>query len=341
VPSDGVRGGRTVRGLLAGVPLRVRLAAVACCAAAAGAAVMGFACVQAARSGLMWQADQQLRAYADQLTSHPFTVMPAGPGPGGAASDAFVIEVVSANQLVIATGADGRPGPVLAGIPARAGQLAVVRASRGARTWLMVAQPVHFSARHIMFTYGIEGYLLHVTSTSRPGMDGTLVVGLDLGSVRQAISKITVGVIAVSGAAVLVIAFAGLAVSRAILRPLARAETLAAGVAADGLARQVTGDHPGSLAGGLVQSLNGVLSRLEDARMSAEAARRSGDRMRSVLDGACRELRRPASVVRGCAEYCRLRGPLTACELDRMISRIADETARIDAIIDDLDRTGN
>lgn len=288
MPGDGVRGMRTVRRLLAGVPLRVRLAAVACCAAAAGAGVMGLACSQAARSALMWQADQQLRAYADQLTSRPFTAMPAGPGPGGAASRAFVIEVVSGNQLVIVTGADGRPGPARAGNAAHAGQLAVDRASSGAGSWLVVAEPVRYSAHRILFTYGSDGYFLHVTSTSRPGTDGTLVIGLDLRSVSQAITKITVSVVAVSGAAVLVLAFASLAVSRAVLRPLARAETTAAG----------------------------------------------------FLAGACSELRRPVSVVRGCAEYYRLRGPLTAGELDRMMSRIADEAARIDAIIDDLAGTG-
>lgn len=308
MPSSVILGRRIVRRLLAGVPLRVRLVAVACCAAAAGAVVMGLACSQAARSGLMSQADQQLRAYTEQLTSHPFTAMPAGPGPGGAASAAFLIEVVSGNQLVIVTGADGRPGPALAGNPLRAGQLAVVRASRGAGSWLVVAQPVHYSARRIMFTYGSDDYFLQVTSTSRPGTDGTLMVGLDLRSVSQAITKITVTVVAVSVAAVLFVAFAGLAVNRAMLRPLSRAETMAAGV--------------------------------QDARLSAEAARKSGDRMRGLLAGACRDLRRPVSVVSGCAEYYRQRGPLTGAQLDRMMSRISDEAARIDAIIDDLADAG-
>jgi hypothetical protein len=335
VPSDGVRSGRTVRGLLAGVPLRVRLVAVACCAVAAGAAVTGLACRQAARSGLMWQADQQLRAYADQLTSHPFTAMPAGPGPGGTAGGAFIIEVVSGNQVVMVTGADRRPGPALAGIPVRAGQPAVVRASGGDGSWLVVAQPVHYSAQRILFTYGSDGYFLHVTSMSRPGTDGTLVVGLDLRRVSLAITKITLSVITVSAAAVLLTGFAGLVVNRAILRPLARAQTTAADLAPDPAPRVPAG-RPGSLASGLAQSLNQLLSRLEDARMSAEAARESSDRMRSVLAGGCRELRQRVGVVHGCAEHYRLTEPLTARQLDRLISRIADEAARIDAMIDDL-----
>jgi two-component system, OmpR family, sensor kinase len=336
VPSDGVGGRRTVIGLRAGVPLRVRLAAVACCAAAAGAAVMGLACSQAARSGLMSQADQQLRAYADQLTSHPFAAMPAGPGPGGAASGEFVIEVVSANQLVMVTGADGRPGPALSGIRLRGGQLAVVRASSGGGGWLVVSQPVHYTAKRILFTYGSDGYFLHVTSTSRPGTDGTLMVGLDLGSVGHASAEITLTVAAVSAAAVLVIGLAGLAVNRVLLRPLAQAQAIAAAVAPHDLARQVPDGAPGSLAGGLAQSVNRLLSEMEDARMSADAARKSSDQMCSALVGACRELRQRISVVRGCAEYYELTEPRTNRQLDRLMSRIAGEAARINTIIDDL-----
>jgi signal transduction histidine kinase len=338
--SDGIRDRRTVRGLLAGMPLRIRLVTVACCATAAGAGVMGLACREAAHSGLMGQADQQLRAYADQLTSHPFTAMPAGPGPGGPASMPFVLEVVSGNQLVMVTGADGRPGPALARIPVRPGQLGVVGASSGTGSWLVLAQPVHYNARRILFTYGSDGYFLHVTSTSRPGIDGTLVIGLDLGGVSQAVTKITVSVIAVGGTAVLIVAFAALAVNRAILRPLARAETVTAGVVAHGPARPVPGGHPGSLASDLAQSLNGLLSQLADARTSAEATRTSTEQMRTVLASTCRELRRPVSVVRGCAEYYRRARPPTAHELDRLMSRIANETARIDAIVNDLAGNG-
>jgi signal transduction histidine kinase len=284
----------------------------------------------------MSQADQQLRAYADQLTSHPFTAMPAGPGPGGAASGEFVIEVVSANQLVMVTGADGRPGPALSGIPVRADRLAVVRASSGGGDWLVVTQPVHYTAKRIMFTYGSDGYFLHVTSTSRPGMDGTLMVGLDLGRVSQASAKITLMVVAVSTAAVLIIGFAALAVTRILLRPLARAQAIAAAVVAHGLPRQVPDGPPGSLAGGLAQSVNRLLSEMEDTRMSADAARKSSEQMCSALVGACRDLRQRVSVVRGCAEYYELTEPRTDGQLDRPMSRIVDEAARIDATIDGL-----
>jgi signal transduction histidine kinase len=313
---------------------------VACCAAAAGAAVMGMACREAADRALMGQADQQLRAYADQLTNHPFTAMPVGPGPGGLASSAFVLEVVSGKQLVMVTGADGRPGPALTEVPVRVSELGTVRASSGTGSWLVLARPVHYSARRILFTYGSDGYFLHVTSTSRPGIDGTLVIGLDLAGVSQAVTKITVSVATVSGVAVLVVALAALALSRAILRPLAQAETVAAGVAAHGLTRPVPGAHPGSLASDLANSLNGLLSQLADAGKSIHAARTSTDQMRTILASTCRQLRRPVSVVRGCAEHYQQPRP-PAARLDRLMNRIAGEAARIDAIIDDLADSGH
>jgi HAMP domain-containing protein len=345
VRDDGVRGGRAVTRMLAGVPLRVRLVAVACCLVAAGAGITGLACSLAARGFLTGQADQELRAYADVLTSRPFTVMPAAPGPGGAADSGFLVEVTgSGSQLVLRAGPDSRPGPAAAGIPVRAGQLAVVPAGSGGGSWLVVTEPVHYSARHIPFTYGYDSFSLYVTGTARPGTAGTLVVGLDLSSVGRVIREITVRCAAAGGAAVLAVAFLGLAVIRAILRPLARMEKAAAGVVAGGLSRQVPDGHPRGEAGGLTQSLSRALSQAGQAcnasAVAADAARRSSGQMRAVIADTGRELRRPVSVIRGFAEYYRLRGPLTAGELDRMMGRVADEAARVDALIDDLARTG-
>ncbi len=336
MPSDGVRGRRAVTGLLAGVPLWVRLVAIACCLVAGGAGIIGLGCALAARDSLMWQADQQLRSYAALLASRPFRAMPAGPGPDEPAGGAFVIEVVSAGQVLMRTGADPRPGPALARIPVRAGQLATVPASSGAGSWLVVGEPVHYDAQRILFTYGSDGYYLNVTSTARPGAAGTLVVGLDLHGVGQEIRTLAVGGAVVGGAAVLAVAVFGTAVLRAILRPLARMRKTAAGVVARGLACRLPDDHPRGLAGGLSRSVDSVLTEIGHARVSADAATGSSERMRTVLAGTCQELRRAASIVRGCTEYYRERGPLTAREVDRMMGRVAAEAARMDALIDDL-----
>ena len=56
--------------------LRVRLVAAAVCLLAAGAGIIVGASVSATRGELTRQADQQLRAYAGQLTSRPFLLTP-------------------------------------------------------------------------------------------------------------------------------------------------------------------------------------------------------------------------------------------------------------------------
>lgn len=320
--------------------MRWRLVAVACCAVAAAAAGTGLACSLAARGFLMGQADQELRAYADVLTRGPFTVMPAGPGPEGATSGGFLVEVTgSGSRLVLRAGPDSRPGPAAAGIPVRAGQLAVVPAGSGGGSWLVVTEPVRYTARYIPFTYGYDSFSLYVTSTARPGTAGTLVAGLDLSSAGRVIREVTAVCAAAGGAAVLAVAVLGLAVIRAVLRPLAEMEKIAAG----GISRRLPDGHPRGKAG-LAQSLSRALSQAGQARkasaVAADAARRSSEQMRAAIAGTCRELRRPVSIIRGSAEYSRLRGPLTAGELDQMMTRVADEAAHMAALIDDLARTG-
>ena len=105
--------------------LRVRLLATVVCLLATGAVIIVVAGVSAIRSHLTRQAGQQLRAYAEQLTSHPFQLTPysqaAAPGapdlaglvPGSlaglaAGTSAVSIEVRGSDgQLVMRTGPAG------------------------------------------------------------------------------------------------------------------------------------------------------------------------------------------------------------------------------------------
>ena len=149
--------------------LGARLVAAACCLLAAGAAIVVLATGMLAHGYLMGQADRQLRAYARMLASGPFTVMPDYPGPGAGAG--LLTEVTSrGGQLVLRTGPGRPPGPAAARIPRRAGQLATVPASSGGGSWLVIAVPVHYQARHIAYTYGSSGFSLLVSGTARPGL---------------------------------------------------------------------------------------------------------------------------------------------------------------------------
>ena len=69
-------------------------------------------------------------------------------------------------------------------------------------------------------------------------------------------------------------------------------------------------------------------------------ARRATEQNRQAIAATGRELRRPLSVLAGLTEYYRHHDQLTAGDFDRLLGRVADETARIDAIIDDRLRPG-
>jgi hypothetical protein len=180
----------------------------------------------------MRQADQQLRGYAARLASRPFVVTPfsgVGPGALGAAAaggSGYGIDVLGpAGQLVLGTGLGRRPGtgqpgpvapPVSARTATRPGQVVTVSAAGGA-SWRVIAEPIHYRARHIPFGYSAEDFALLVTGQARPGLAGTLVVGLDLDGIGQVIGRLAVVSLVLSGLAIAAVAWLSMAAVRRIL----------------------------------------------------------------------------------------------------------------------------
>jgi signal transduction histidine kinase len=322
------------------------------CLLAAGAAVITGACGLVARDYLMRQADQQLRSFAAQLVSHPFVASPlfglaAGAPSTAGSSGGISIEVRgSRGQLVMRAGPAARTGPVipqvLSGIAAHAGQLVTVAAGGGGGGWRVIAEPIHYQVRRIPFSYSADGFSVLITSRARPGQAGTLVAGLDLASIGHAIGRFTVTGLAVSAMVLLVTACLGVAVIRAILRPVTQAHRTLAAAAAGELSHQVPDRHGGTDAGRLAWSLNKMLSQAEHALStlvaSEAAARRSSEEMSRIIADTGRQLHGPLSVIHGLAQTCRRRR-LSASELDRMINRVASEATRMDALIDKLQPT--
>jgi two-component system, OmpR family, sensor kinase len=282
-------------------PLGVRLVAVAVCLLAVGAAVLTGASGLVARGYLMGRADQQLRAYADSLTRHPFEVNPLGglsPGTLAAGAGAFSIEVRGpGGQLVLRAAPGSRPAQVLPQVAVRAGQLVTATAA-GGDGWRLITEPIRYQARRILFAYSPQDFSLLVTGHGRAGVAGTLVVGIDLASVGQAVGRmVTVG-LAVSGAAVLLVACLGAVLIRVLSRPSAQPEE--------------TGE-PGE----------------------------SGEQPGRTLADTLAELRRPLSVIHGLARDYRGRGTLSAADADRMMARVASEAGRMDALLAGLPPPGD
>jgi len=323
---DGFRAGRGAAALLAPRSLPVRLAAVAVCLVAAGAGAITAASHQAARSYLARQAEQQLRSYTGLLTSHPFTVFPGSRTAPGASSlggtgRALSLEVCAADGLVLISAGPAVP-------PA------------GGGSWLTIAEPIHYQAHHIPFAYGAENTSLSVTGTTSPGFAGTLRVGLDQASIGQAIGRLTIICLTVSGIVLLLIAGAAAGVIRVLLRPVARmAQTADAVAAGDLLARMPLRPGHGE-AGRLARSFNRTLSqaeqRLSGTARAEVAARHSTERMGRVIADTASNLRRPVSVLAGLAEYCRERGQPGRDDLDGLMRQVADQASRVERLLDDL-----
>jgi two-component system, OmpR family, sensor kinase len=281
-----------------------------CLVAAAGVAVAaaGYLTV---RGYLMRQADQQLRSYAGDLASHPFSVFPAAPlapgvpglggpdglgGPGGSGGGAVSIEI-----------RDSEGGPVMSAGPA-------LRAVSSGN-WLAIAEPVHYQYRHIPFVFGAEDSSLAVTSPARPGLAGTLVVRLSLASIGRVAGRLAVTGLAVTGVVLLLTGGLAAVVIRATLRPLTRMERTTADAAADRAE----------------QALSAAAAAEAAARGSAEQAGRA-------IADAAGQLRRPVQVLHAIAGYFPQRERLAPDESGRLMRQVAEEAARIEVLIDDLVR---
>jgi hypothetical protein len=302
--------------------LRVRLVAAAMCLLAAGAVIIVVASVSATRSHLTRQAEQQLRAYAAQLTSHTFSLMPfsqAAPGSPGlsdlaAGTSAVSIEVRgSGGQLVMRTGPGGPAGPgvhaAAAQVPVGPDRPATIRPARHG-SYLAIAQPIRYRAHRIPYAYSAEDFALHVTSPAGTGSPGTLVVSVSLARIGQATNHLAVILLATSGLVLLGTGCLAAGVIGGALRPDRMAPVLSAAMTELGRLQAPAG-QPGA------------------------AGRRVAEQNRQAIAAAGGELRKPLSVLSGLTEYYRHRGQLTPGEFDGLLGRVADETARIDAIIDD------
>ena len=135
-------------------------------------------------------------------------------------------------------------------------------------------------------------------------------MSVSLARIGEATSRLAVMLLAASGLVLLAAGCLAAWVIRAMLRPDRVAPALSAAAAQLGQLRAPAGE-PGSV------------------------ARRVAEQKRQAIAATGRELRKPLSVLGGLAEYYRHRDQLTPGEFDRLLGRVADETARIGAIIDD------
>jgi hypothetical protein len=332
------------------LPLRVLLPCVAVGLVASGAAAIGVADVQAAGGYVMRQADVGLRACASSMLSHgpvaepgfgPVAVPGSGPVPGQAPLVPCGMELLSVSGQVLIPAPADAGGPA---IPASgswlaahlAGPVTVPGSASGGR-WRVVIKAVHYQAQRMLFVFEPDDLRYLISGPAGHGSSGMLVVMTGLAGTGQSAA----GYAAVAGTVLVLLAAAVFAVARAILRPPREP----AGLAAD--AGQGVGGRPGDAMaslGVLADRDHGRYSmtaaimreRLQASHAAEAAARGSAADMAGQLEQACLQLRKPAAVVHGFADYYRQQGNPPPAGLDRMLQRVTGEITRMETLVEGL-----
>ena len=302
--------------------------------AAAGAVAAGLAVVPEASVYLTRQADEDVLACAASLPGRGLVIVPGSvPARSQVPPAACGIELLSARGQVLVPAADW---PVIAvGRGWLAAHLARPVTLSGAGTggrWRVVITAVRYQARRIPYVYGPDNMRYVISGPAGPGQAGLAAVMTGLAGA----GRVAVGYAAAAGVVLALLAGATLAAARAIVRPLRPGGGLTSSTrpASAGLTPSTRPASAGLT--GSTGSASAGLIRSDDRAVEA-AARRSAQEMSARLAEVSLELRAPVSVVYGFAQYCRHRGTPPPASLDRMMARVENEAARMDALLRKLE----
>ncbi|MFT3865295.1 MAG: HAMP domain-containing sensor histidine kinase [Solirubrobacterales bacterium] len=159
------------------------------------------------------------------------------------------------------------------------------------------------------------------------------IVAVPLGDTNATLSHLIIIELVVSGAILIALAVAAWWLVGVGLRPLRRMGEVAGHIAAGDLSRRVEPDNNRTEVGRLGKALNAMLVQIE----AAFAERAAGERrLRRFLADASHELRTPLASIRGYSELYRMGAATDPSAVERAMSRIESESARMGGLVDDL-----
>ncbi len=297
------------------IPLWVSLPCVAVSVVALGTVAAGAVGITGTRGYLTRQTDSNLLACAGGTMGQRLVDWPApGPAPSGGCD----AELLSASGQVLALPSAGTGrGPAIpvgrAWLAAHTARPVTVPGVGG--SWRVLLEAVHYQPQRILYVYGPDDVQYAISGRTGPGPAGLLVVMARTAGLGRLTAQIAASYAPAAGAVLVLLAAAGLAMTRAVLRPLR--ETARFGPFAPAVAK--------------------VSERMDASRATEAAAHRSVAEMTGRLSEVSQELRTPVSIVRGFAESCRQRGKPGPTASDPMMRRIADEITRIETLVAQLD----
>jgi two-component system OmpR family sensor kinase len=159
------------------------------------------------------------------------------------------------------------------------------------------------------------------------------VVAVPLGDTSATLNRLAVIELIVSAAILVALASGGWWLVGVGLRPLRRMGEVAEDIAAGDLSRRVEPANDRTEVGRLGMSLNAMLEQIEAAFAEREA---SEARLRQFLADASHELRTPLAAIRGYSELYRIGAGRDPEQIERAMTRIEAESARMAGLVDDL-----
>jgi two-component system, OmpR family, sensor kinase len=339
---------QSVRALPGRMPLRTKLISAVLALVAIALVVISAAGLLILRNDLLGPTDSSLAASIGGAPNDVRTYLNTGntrPESGvaldwvsGGRVDPVIIPVSGVNQGQFGGFAPPQTmsGPAIevndSWLAANSGHIITLPARSGGGRWRVLMEPQVFG------------------TTTGGTISGTVVLAVDVTSVYTTIGQLMGIDLLVSLAVICVLGLVVVAVIRRSLRPLIDIERTAGAIAAGDLSRRVPERDRRTEVGRLGHSLNVMLSHIESAfsarSRSEAAARRSEEKMRQFVADASHELRTPLTAIRGFAEYYRQRGGiavgdngsgrLAGPDMDRIMRRVEQESARMGILVEDM-----
>ncbi|MDP1712725.1 MAG: HAMP domain-containing sensor histidine kinase [Candidatus Nanopelagicaceae bacterium] len=183
------------------------------------------------------------------------------------------------------------------------------------------------------FTLDVPGADFRVLARVLPSALGSIVVAQSLDNIDQTLHRLQVLFIFIGLIVLLLIALASRKVISIGLRPLEAVEATAESIAAGDLSARLPEAKPDTEVGRLVESLNQMLTRIEESFAARTA---SENRLRRFVADASHELRTPLTAIRGFAELHRQGAVKGDEQTKELIGRIEKESLRMGSLVEDL-----
>lgn len=183
------------------------------------------------------------------------------------------------------------------------------------------------------FTIEAPGADFRAIARSLPNNSGTVVAAQSLNELDNTVGKLGFLFFVISLVLLLLMAIAARAVVKVALRPLEDAEETAEEIASGNLSARMPEAAPKTEVGRLVNSLNAMLSRVEE---SFAVRTESENKLRRFVADASHELRTPITAIRGFSELHRQGAVTGEKETKELISRIEGESKRMGSLVEDL-----